>query len=237
MKKKSAENRAEFGDLLLDHFTSDETIRNRSEMVLAVDEGLGKIMQVLDDLNILDRTFLLFTSDNGYFYGEHGLSLERRLPYEESVKTPLLIRYPPLIAENTRLKEFALSIDYAPTVLNLAGATIGSHIQGQSLIPLLEGSAQNWRNSMLIEYYSFEAPMPWLIDTDYKLLRTGRYKYIHWYKHENLNELYDLREDPFELNNLIKQENMQKTVAEMEKQLAVEVAKAFGVTNLKFPLK
>jgi N-acetylglucosamine-6-sulfatase len=66
-------------------------------------------------MNILDNTFILFTSDNGYFYGEHGLSLERRLPYEEAVRTPLLIRYPPLVKKNTRISEFVLSVDYAPT--------------------------------------------------------------------------------------------------------------------------
>jgi N-acetylglucosamine-6-sulfatase len=186
-------------------------------------------LQVLEELQILDNTFILFTSDNGYFYGEHGLSIERRLPYEESVKTPLLIRYPPLIEKNTRLKEFVLSIDYAPTALALAGANLGEHIQGQSILPLLEGNKENWRTSFLMEYYSYENPMPWLIDTDYKALRTERYKYIHWFKHEGKNELYDMQEDPFEMNNLVRQENMQDVVKEMKEKLAKEVAKSFGL--------
>lgn len=230
LAKQSPEVTAQFGDLLLDHFTSDKTIRDRSEMLLAVDEGLGEILDLLNELQILDNTFILFTSDNGYFYGEHGLSIERRLPYEESVKTPLLIRYPPLVEKNTRLEEFVLSIDYAPTALALARATIGTHIQGKSILPLFEGHNGNWRKSFLMEYYSYENPMPWLIDTDYKALRTERYKYIHWFKHEGKNELYDLLEDPYEMNNLIGEENMQDLINELEVQLAQEVAKSFGLT-------
>jgi len=227
-RKHSKEMEAQFGTML-DHFTSDKTIRDRSEMLLAVDEGLGRILQTLEALKILDKTFIVFTSDNGYFYGEHGLSLERRLPYEEAVRTPLLIRYPPMIRKNTRNSEFVLSVDYAPTALMLAGARIGQHIQGRSIIPLLEGKKANWRKSFLMEYYSYENPMPWLIDTDYKAIRTERYKYIHWYKYENRNELYDLIKDPFEMNNLINQENMQGIKKELEEKLALEIIKVFGL--------
>ena len=230
-RKKSREMEAEFGSDFLDHFTSDETIRDRSEMLLSIDDGLGRILKALEDLRILDNTFIMFTSDNGYFYGEHGLSLERRLPYEESVRTPLLIRYPPLIEKNKRIKDFTVSIDYAPTILMLAGAPVASYIQGKSIIPLLEGKTEHWRKSFLMEYYSFENPMPWLIDTDYKALRTERYKYIHWFKHENKNELYDLIEDPYELNNLIGRKDLQAIVKDMQKNLALEVNRSFGLSN------
>lgn len=227
--KHSPEIESEFGDKL-DHFTSEKTIRDRSEMILAVDEGLGEILKALEKMNILDNTFILITSDNGYFYGEHGLSLERRLPYEESVRNPLLIRYPPLVKANSRIKEFVLSIDYAPTVIELAGASVKSHIQGRSIISLLKGKTEAWRKSFMMEYYSYENPFPWLIDTDYKALRNERYKYIHWYRHENKDELYDLIDDPYELNNLYKNENMQKIVKEMQRELAKEVAASFGLT-------
>jgi len=95
----------------------------------------------------------------------------------------------------------------------------------------LEGNTENWRSAFLMEYYSYENPMPWLIDTDYKALRTERYKYIHWFKKDNKNELYDLLEDPFELNNLYGQDDMQKIVKEMEQQLAKEVANSFGLSS------
>lgn len=219
----------QFGDELLDHFTSEKTIRDRSEMLLAIDEGLGQVLDKLEEMGILDNTFVLFTSDNGYFYGEHGLSIERRLPYEESVRTPLLIRYPPLIDPGTSIDEFVVSIDYAPTALGLAGAPIGNQIQGQSILPLLTDDKENWRSSFMMEYYSYENPMPWLIDTDYKALRTERYKYIHWFRHEGKNELYDLIDDPYEMNNLIAQPDMAATVQELEALLADEVARSFGL--------
>ena len=113
----------------------------------------------------------------------------------------------------------------------LAGAPIGQHIQGRSIIPLMEGKKANWRKSFLMEYYSYENPMPWLIDTDYKAIRTERYKYIHWYKYENRNELYDLIKDPFEMNNLINQENMKGVKKELEEKLALEIIKVFGLNK------
>ena len=231
LDKSSPEVQSKFGEFLLDHFTDDQTIRDRSEMLLAIDEGLGVLIETLEKMEILDNTFILFTSDNGYFYGEHGLSIERRLPYEEAIRTPLLIRYPPLIEPNTRISEFVLSIDYAPTALMLAGAPVKSHIQGESFIPLLTQKAENWRKSFLVEYYSYENPMPWLIDTDYKALRTEKYKYIHWFKHENNNELYDLEKDPFEMNNIYGEEKMSSLVIEMEELLAKEIVKTFGLNE------
>ena len=227
--KNSSEIRNEFGDLKLDHFTSQETIQKRAEMILSVDESLGKILNELEAQNILENTFILFTSDNGYFFGEHGLSLERRLAYEESVKTPLLVMYPPLTRQNGQQKEFVLSIDYAPTMLELAGAECGSHIQGRSILPLLTGKTRDWRKSFMIEYYSFENPFPWLIDTDYKAFRNERYKYIHWIRHSDKNELYDMMEDPLELHNLYRNEKYKETVKQMENELAREIAKAFGL--------
>ena len=82
-----------------------------------------------------------------------------------------------------------------------------------------------------MEYNSFENPFPWLIDTDYKALRTERYKYIHWFKHENKDELYDLKDDPYEMNNLVNRKDMQAVVMEMKEKLALEVAKTFGLNN------
>lgn len=226
--KNSSETSEQFGEVL-DHFTSQKTIQKRSEMILALDESLGRIFKELEEQGILDSTFILFASDNGYFFGEHGLSIERRLPYEESVKSPLLIRYPPLAHENTRQKEFVVSIDYAPTLLELAGAKISSHIQGRSLIPLLTGKAKNWRSSFFMEYYSFENPFPWLIDTDYKALRNERYKYIHWIRHPEKDELYDLEKDPYELTNLFHQTAYGKIAQKMKTELARQVAASVGL--------
>lgn len=117
---------------VLDPGTSEETIRRRAEMLLAVDEGLGRIVEALREEGILDETVILFTSDNGFFYGEHLLSLERRMPYEESIRSPMLVRYPPVVAAGSRVDGLVASVDIAPSMLELAGVPIGDHVQGRS---------------------------------------------------------------------------------------------------------
>ncbi len=171
-------------------------------MLLAVDEGLGRIISALEERGELDRTLIVFTSDNGFFYGEHGLTSERRLPYEESIRNPLLMRYPPLIAAGSRPSALALTVDIAPTVLEVAGAPVGDHIQGRSLVPLLRGETADWRESILVEFYTYENPFNHLVEMDYRAIRTDRYKYIHWVKFPAMDELYDLTADPYELDNL-----------------------------------
>ena len=101
------------------------------------------ILKALKETNQLDNTVIVFTNDNGYFYGEHGLSVERRLAYEESIRLPLLVRYPRLIKAGTVRDEFALNIDVAPTLLELAGVSLPVMVQGRSLVPLLKGPGGN----------------------------------------------------------------------------------------------
>ncbi len=124
--KYSPEIMEEFGEEL-DSGSSHETIVRRAEMLLAVDDGLGRIMETLEAQGILDETFVLFTSDNGFFYGEHNLSLERRLPYEESIRTPLIVRYPPVTEAGERVEGLVASVDLAPTVLEIRDAHWGAH--------------------------------------------------------------------------------------------------------------
>lgn len=210
--------------------TAETTIRRRAEMMLAVDESMGRIVDALEALGILDNTFILFTSDNGFFYGEHGLSIERRMPYDESIRTPMIVRYPLLAARNAERSEIVASIDIAPTVLDIAGAPIGDQIQGRSFVPLLQGLTAGWRESLLIEFYTYENPFSWLVDMDYRALRTARYKYIHWIQHPNENELYDLETDPYELQNLIDDPMMTGTLADLRRQLALAAMDAMGLT-------
>ncbi|NIM48009.1 MAG: sulfatase-like hydrolase/transferase [Gemmatimonadales bacterium] len=216
---------------ILDPGTSEETIRRRAEMLLAVDEGLGRILTTLDERGMLDHTLVLFTSDNGFFYGEHGLSLERRLPYEESIRNPLLIRYPPLVSSGTRVSELVLTVDIAPTVLEAAGAPIGDHIQGRSLMPLFGGESTAWRQSLLVEFYTYENPMPWLMDMDYRAVRTERYKYIHWMKYPELDELYDLESDPYEMRNLVDSARFREVRRDLRAELGRLVLAAMGLTD------
>ena len=211
---------------MLDLGTSEETIRRRAEMVLAVDESVGRLMDVLEADDALDETMIVFTSDNGFFFGEHWLSQERRLPYEESIRLPLLIRYPGVARAGSVVDQLSLSVDIAPTVLDLGRAEIGDHVQGRSLVPLLEGADGDWREAVLIEFYTYENPRPWLMDMDYRAVRTDRYKLIHWMQHPDERELYDLALDPYEMNNLVNDPTMRDVVSEMEQELASLVLEA-----------
>ena len=190
-------------DLGPDTGTPDHIILNRLRMVTAADEGIGRILETLESSGQLDNTVIVFTADHGYFYGEHGLNKERRLAYEEIARTPLAVRYPKLIEAGRSVDEFVLSIDLAPTLLELGGAAIPSHIQGHSLVPFLKGKPPGrWRESFLIEYYS-DKVWPRLVTMGYQAVRSKRWKYIHYVDLEDMDELYDLDHDPYEMKNLI----------------------------------
>src|SRR6185369_10231093 len=110
-------------------------------MLASVDEGVGQIRKARADEDQLDNTLIVVTGYHGYFYGEHGLSVERRLAYEESIRITIIMRYPPLINAGNKPESLVLTIDFAPTFVELAGGTITSPYQGRSLLPLMEGAA------------------------------------------------------------------------------------------------
>ena len=229
-RKRSPEILEAFG-AELDAESGNETVRRRTEMMLAVDDSTGRIVEALARRGILDDTFILFTGDNGFFYGEHGLTLERRLPYEESIRTPLIIRYPTLARPGSRVDGLAASVDFAPTVLEATGTPIGDHVQGRSLVPLLRGQTEGWRTSVLVEFYTYENPFPWLVDMDYRAIRTDRYKYIHWMQYPGEPELYDLREDPYEMRNLAGEAGMAAVIEDMRSRLNAAVLHAAGLSG------
>ncbi|UCD23812.1 MAG: sulfatase [Gemmatimonadota bacterium] len=228
-RKHSPEMIELFGEEELDPFSSEETIRRRAEMLLAVDEGLGRIVDALAAEGILDNTFILFTSDNGFFYGEHGLSVERRLPYEESIRTPMVVRFPTVAQAGSEIDHLVASIDIAPTVLEIAGVPIGTHIQGRSFVPLLLDNDAGWRESLLIEFYTYENPFPWLLDMDYRAIRTRDHKLIHWMQHPDEGELYDLVEDPYETRNVIDDPQYSATLQGLRAEMATAVLDALGL--------
>jgi N-acetylglucosamine-6-sulfatase len=216
---------------ILDPGTSEETIRRRAEMLLSVDESLGRILAQLEAIGELDETLVILTSDNGFFFGEHGLSLERRLPYEESIRNLFVARYPPIIDAGARPSGLASSVDLAPTVLETAGVPIGEHVQGRSLVPLLRGQTADWRDAILVEFYTHENPMPWLTDMDYRAVRTDRYKYVHWMKHPGEDELYDLEADPHEMRNLARAPAMSNVRDNLRARLGELVLEAMGLSK------
>jgi N-acetylglucosamine-6-sulfatase len=226
--KKSPESRA-----LLDaiHAGEQEEIRLRAAMMAAVDEGVGGLLAALETSGELDNTFIVFLGDNGYFFGEHGLGPERRFAYEEGIRAPFIARFPKRIKAGMRLKDLVICQDIAPTLIELAGGKPGQHVQGRSLLPLLAGKRTGWRKSVLHEYWA-ENAYPWLVNMTYKAVRTNRYKYIRWVnrsRNGELDELYDLEKDPFELANLSKRPAYRAVRSRLQRELRRLSVEALGL--------
>jgi arylsulfatase A-like enzyme len=198
--------------------TTDETIRNRLRVLASVEDGVAEIFKTLEDQKQLDNTLIIFTSDEGYFYGEHGLSVERRLAYEESIRIPLFMRWPKLIKAGSPIYQFALNIDIAPTLLEVGGAPVPKEIHGRSLVPLLRAENVPWRDSFLIEYFS-DKVFPRISRMGYQAVRNERWKYIHYVDLDGTDELYDLKADPYEMNNLAARSQAAETMVQMRRKL------------------
>jgi arylsulfatase A-like enzyme len=141
------------------------------------------------------------------------------------------VRYPRLVRAGTRVDRLVLALDIAPTLIELAGGTPGPHIQGRSLVPLLSGARTGWRSSFMVEYFSDNA-MPWLVGMSYKAVRTDRHKYIRWInrgRNGELDELYDLDGDPYELVNVVHHENYRQVRTQLHTKLRELVADAMGL--------
>ena len=210
------------------HVGEQEEIRQRAAMMASVDEGIGLLLDCLEEKRELDKTVIVFLGDNGYFFGEHGLGAERRFAYEEGIRTAFFVRYPKLVAPQSRIARMALAIDLAPTLIALAGGKPGAHIQGRSLVPLMKSRAAKWRQSFLVEYYN-EAAWPWIIGMSYKAVRTEQAKLIHWVHKDGLDELYDLAQDPYEMKNVIADPAYRALGKTLAKELRKLVADAAGL--------
>jgi N-acetylglucosamine-6-sulfatase len=217
------------------HSGQQEEIRLRAAMMASVDEGVGQLLEALERSGQLDDTFILFFGDNGYFFGEHGLGPERRFAYEEGIRAPFIARYPRKIKAGTRVHDLVICQDIAPTVLQLAGGRPGPQIQGRSLLPLLAGGkgkgGAGWRKSLLVEYWA-ENAMPWLVGMTYKAVRTSRHKLIHWVNRGvagELDELYDLDKDPYELDNIVGRAAARGTRDRLRRELRRLVVEANGL--------
>lgn len=186
----------------LDNFDLDTYYQRYCETLLAVDDSVGKLLNTLEETGQLDNTLVIFMGDNGFQFGEHGL-IDKRTAYEASIRVPLLMRGP-RIAPGRKLEEVVANIDIAPTLLAVAGIEPPSHMQGRSFLPLLRGEKvagdQGWRSELLYEYY-WERNYPQTPTTH--AVRTDRYKYIRYHGVWDIDELYDVKNDPHETRNLI----------------------------------
>lgn len=169
--------------------------------VASVDENIGRVLEYLESRKMLDNTLIIYTSDQGFFLGEHGW-YDKRFMYEESLGTPLVMRYPQRMAGQLVSDQLVLNLDIAPTILDAAGVKIPSDMQGRSLLPLMSTTPEKeWRKSVYYHYYEY--PYGWHNVKKHYGIRTDRYKLIHYYDDIDAWELYDLKEDPSEIRNLI----------------------------------
>jgi len=178
---------------------NENLIRNQLRCLAAVDESVGRVLAALEETGQLDDTLVIFTSDNGYFWGEHGLG-DKRAAYEESIRIPMVVRYPKLIRARAVRDDAVLNIDVAPTLLEVAGAPPAPAMQGRSMLPLLQGRSGGWRRSFLAEYFH-EPQFPRV--PSWQAVRTDRWKYIRYTELKDMDELYDLKADPYEMRNLV----------------------------------
>ena len=219
----------------------DRFVRAYLATLLSVDESIGRIYDTLRSLGQLDHTVLVFTSDNGFVLGEHG-RVDKRTAYEESLRIPLIVRYPPLARAGTVVSNLVTSLDLAPSLIDLAGARPLRDIHGASWKPLLAGKRTRWRESFLYEY-NFEKQFPYTPNV--RALRTTDWKFIR-YPHGDGSpdrftaELYDLVRDPLEQHNLIgdprfasQRRRMERDLATLSRRIGPDTMPVYeGITNV-----
>jgi arylsulfatase A-like enzyme len=191
-------------------------VKNYYRVLLGVDENVGRVLDALDEDGLAEDTVVVYTSDNGFFLGEHGL-FDKRLMYEPSIRVPMLLRYPARVKPGqVDATHAVLNVDVAPTLLELAGVPVPAAMHGRSWVPLLEGAAGPWRDAFLYEYYEY--PAVHCVRKN-RGVRTSRFKLIHFWEQPEEWELYDLAADPDETTNLAGRPQHAKTVAELRGRL------------------
>lgn len=195
--------------------TFDDFYKQYCETLLGVDESIGQVLDYLESSGLLESTIVFYMGDNGFSFGEHGL-IDKRHAYEESMRVPLLVYSPEMISSPMKVDEMVQNIDIAPTILELAGLQAPEGMDGASFAPLLRGDSIPWRNKLFYEYF-WERAFPQT--PTLHAVRTDRYKYIRYYGVWDINELYDLQNDPEEANNLIRNPEYQEISAELNNEI------------------
>jgi arylsulfatase A-like enzyme len=194
-----------------------QLVKNYYRVLLGVDENVGRILDYLGDEGELENTIVVYTSDNGFFLGDHGL-MDKRLMYEESISVPFVISWPAALPKGVvDDSHLVINCDFAPTLLDLAGLPIPASMQGKSLRPLLEGKeVLDWRASFLYEY--FEYPAVHCVRMN-RGVRTHEWKLVHFWQNPQSYELYNLKADPDETHNLASDPKYRGTFNELKNRL------------------
>ncbi|HSJ03158.1 MAG TPA: sulfatase/phosphatase domain-containing protein, partial [Verrucomicrobium sp.] len=197
--------------------------------VKAVDESVSRLLKYLDDEGLAENTIVVYSADQGFYLGEHGW-FDKRWVFEESVRAPLVVRWPGVTKAGTESKDIVSNLDFAETFLEAAGQPVPADMQGRSLIPVLKGQTpSDWRKSFYYHYYEF--PEPHHVHPHYGVV-TDQYKLVHFYAPDvDYWELYDNKADPKELKNFFGNPDYAKVTAD----LTTEVQRLR--TELKVPEK
>jgi arylsulfatase A-like enzyme len=197
--KREAFHRAAFSGQALVRWKYRRYLQDYLGCIAAVDESVGRVLDVLDKTGLAENTLVVYTSDQGFFLGEHGW-FDKRFMYEEALRMPLLMRFPGRLEPGSANGDMVSNLDFAPTFLDVAGQGKPAPMQGRSFLPLLLGRRiAGWPESVYFHYYEF--PAVHMVKRHYGV-RTKRHKLIHFYHDIDAWELYDLERDPNELRNV-----------------------------------
>lgn len=184
--------------------------------IAAVDEGVGKVLDYLEENGLTENTIVVYTSDQGFYLGEHGW-FDKRFVYNESFKTPLLIKWPGVIEPKSKNTQMVQNLDFAQTFLEAAGLNAPTDMQGESLVPLFKGKTEGFRDAVYYHYYEY--PAVHMVKRHYAIV-TENYKLIHFYYDVDEWELYDRKKDANEMHNVYNDPNYQDVVKELTQKLA-----------------
>ncbi|MCB0667106.1 MAG: sulfatase [Saprospiraceae bacterium] len=184
--------------------------------IAAVDEGVGKVLDYLDENDLTKNTIVVYTSDQGFYLGEHGW-FDKRFIYDESFKTPLLVRWPGVVEPGSINSQMVQNLDYAPTLLTAAGITPPKDMQGESLIPLFKGDTSGFRDAVYYHYYEY--PAVHMVKRHYGIV-TEDFKLVHFYDDVDEWELYDRKKDALEMHSVYNDPAYEKVVKELTQKLA-----------------
>ena len=209
--------------------------RDYHRTMSAVDDSVGRIVAWLEESGGSDGTVVIYTSDNGFYFGEHGL-IDKRSAYEESMRVPMIVSAPGRFPDDTIVTAQVANLDVAPTLLDLAGVSIPEQMDGRSFKGLAEGSMEPdaWRGAMLYEYF-WEFNFPQTPTTF--AIRTNEFKLIQYHGIWDTDELYDMRADPREMHNLIEDRDYLETVVELRRQLHELLANEDGQNVIPYSYK
>jgi arylsulfatase A-like enzyme len=199
----------------LKHWKYERFIKDYLRCIASVDDSVGRLLKYLDEHGLAENTIVIYTSDQGFYLGDHGW-FDKRWMYEESLRMPLIVRYPGHIPAASVCDKFVQNIDFAPTMLDYAGAAAPPVMQGASMRGLLEGKGDPLRTSVYYHYY--EEGTEHHVAAHYGV-RTDRYKLIRFYSEVKAWELYDLQDDPHELHNVYDDPKYAPVVADLTAQL------------------